>query len=132
MNEDLPKKDWIINDDFAEFNRFKQYRKKHLHETESCMTNLMKVRCALTESGRPDAFHLGFFRSEGENIWRIGQTQVRHACETRLYVYLYVKGFTVYVLTIGDKSQQKKDIQRCKNLVKAIEERRNNGSENLQ
>lgn len=73
--------------------------------------------------GKPGAFHLGFFRPEGGNVWRIGQSGIKYACETRLYVYLYVREFTVYVLTIGDKSQQRLDVQRCRVLAKEIDER---------
>jgi len=117
---------WEINGDFAEANRLREFDKKHPEEYASCFMNLKKVIGLLEDFGQPGAFHIGFLRSEGSNVWRIGQTGVRHGCETRLYVYLYVKGLTVYVLTIGDKSQQRKDIQRCKNLALAIEKERGN------
>ena len=114
---------WVVNRDFWEPNRFRAFAKRHPKETGACLDNLEKVRGALSDHGQPGAFHFNFFRSEGGDIWRIGQTNVGHACETRLYVYLYVKGATVYVLTIGDKSQQRHDIQRCRELAKEIEKR---------
>ena len=117
---------WEINGDFSETNRLRDFDRKHPKEYASCFMNLKKVVGLLESLGQPGAFHIGFFRSEGGNVWRIGQTGVRHGCETRLYVYVYVKGLTVYVLTIGDKSQQKQDIQRCKDLAKAIAERDDN------
>ena len=112
--------EWTINSDYAEASRFKSYHKKHPRESAACFENLNSVGLALEEFGRPGAFQLGFFRHEGGNVWRIGQTNVRHARETRLYVYLLVDGKTVYVLTIGDKSQQKRDIQRCRVLAEEI------------
>lgn len=125
----MPKVEWMVNYEFAESHRIKSYREKHAEEFDACVANLARVMEALADFGKPGAFHLGFFRSEGGNVWRIGQTRVKHACETRLYVYLYVKGLMVYVLTVGDKSQQRKDILRCKNLAKAIGERDGNEGE---
>ncbi len=109
---------WITNDDLAERSRFKDFNKKHPREFAACFANLAHVVELLNSSGAPGAFQVGFFRSEGENIYRIGQTGVKHAVETRLYVYVYTQGHMVYVLTIGDKTQQADDIRRCKAIAR--------------
>ncbi len=109
---------WGLSNDLAERNRFKDFNKKHPREYVACFANLDHVVKLLNSSGGPGAFQVGFFRSEGEGIYRIGQTGVKHAVETRLYVYVYTKGHTVYVLTIGDKTQQADDIRRCKERVR--------------
>jgi len=114
---------WIVSKDFAEGTRLKSFFKKYPKEFGACFENLSRVVQALIDFGQPGAFQFGFFRSEGNNVWRIGQTGIGHSHETRLYVYLFVRGKTVYVLTIGDKSQQRQDIKRCKDLAKVIEQR---------
>jgi len=112
---------WAIRDDLAEKNRFKTFDKKHPLELAACFSNLDHIVELLNRFGKVGAFQVGFFRSEGENIYRIGQTGVKHAVETRLYVYVYAVGHTLYILTIGDKSQQADDIRRCKEIVRTFE-----------
>ena len=111
---------WTTNREYFEHNRFKAYGKKHPRETDSCFTNLKKLVERLNICGNPALIKLGFLRPEGKDIWRIGQTKMQHSAETRLYVYLYVHGRTVYQLTIGDKKQQPDDLRRCAEIVKKI------------
>ena len=112
---------WEISDVLAERNRFKVFGKKHPLELAACFSNLDHTVALLNRHGNVGAFQVGFFRSEGENVYRIGQTGVKHAVETRLYVYVYAVGRTVYILTIGDKTQQADDISRCKETVRKFE-----------
>ncbi len=112
---------WKISEDLAELNRFKAFNKKHPREYAACFSNLEQVEATLNRHGAVGAEKLGFFRSEGENVYRIGQTGLKHAVETRLYVYVYAVGHTIYVLTIGDKKQQSDDIRRCKDIVRKFE-----------
>ena len=112
---------WDINDGLAEKNRFKAFGKKHPLELAACFSNLDHIVALLNRHGNVGAFQVGFFRSEGESVYRIGQTGVKHAVETRLYVYVYTVGRTLYVLTIGDKTQQADDIRRCKEIVRTFE-----------
>lgn len=109
---------WDIDQSFANANRFKSYYGKHPDETASCFNNAIKLSQALG-SGIPfQSAKFGFLRSEGGGLFRIGQTGVPHAKETRLY--FCVKDETIYVLDIGGKETQDKDIQRCKKLVQQI------------
>ena len=115
---------WSISNDLAERNRFKAFNNKHPREYAACFANLQHILDLLNRSeGGVGAFQVGFFRSEGGNIYRIGQTGVKHAIEARLYVYVYAKELMVYVLTIGDKSQQADDIRRCKEVARRFEKR---------
>ncbi len=116
---------WKISEILAEKNRFKAFDKKHPRELAACFSNLGHVVELLNRCGDVGAFQVAFFRSEGENVYRIGQTGVQHAVETRLYVYVSVVDHTVYVLTIGDKTQQADDLCRCKEAVRKVEKRRN-------
>lgn len=67
----------------------------------------------------PQVLHCcSYIRSEGEDIYRIGQTGVVGAKETRLYVYVRIVSEKIYKLTFGDKDSQQRDINRCKQIVR--------------
>ncbi len=85
------------------------------------MRNLRGVVARTTETGRPDAFHIDHFRNEFGPVWRIGQTGVPHARETRLYVYAALIGRTFYPLTIGDKSTQKDDLAHLREVARKLQ-----------
>ena len=104
---------WTIVDDLAERSRFKEYNRKHPREYAACFSNLEQLVKYLQQFGGIASFQVGFLRSEGQGIYRIGQTGVKHARETRLYVYVDETARTVRVLTIGDKDNQSDDIRRC-------------------
>ena len=112
---------WEISNDLAEKRRFKDFNKKHPREYAACFANLGHVLNMLMRFGDVGSFQVGYFRSEGDGVYRIGQTGVKHATESRLYVYAYSKGHRLYVLTIGDKKQQPDDIRRCKTIVSHFE-----------
>ena len=104
---------WIESYEFADANRMKHYAKKHRREFVSCVANLADVITALNHGSAITAIPFNFFRSEHEDVYRIGQTNVKHPHETRLYVYACVVKTTIYVLTVGDKSTQQADINAC-------------------
>ena len=104
---------WIESYEFADANRIKHYAKKHRREYVSCLANLADVITALNSGAAVTAIPYGFFRSEHEDVYRIGQTNVKHPHETRLYVYACVIRTTIYILTVGDKSTQQLDINAC-------------------
>jgi len=104
---------WVESYEFADSNRMKHYAKKHRREYVSCLANLADVIAALNNGAVVTAIPFGFFRSEHEDVYRIGQTNVKYPHETRLYVYACVIRTTIYVLTIGDKATQQLDINAC-------------------
>lgn len=114
---------WMVKRDYAEEARFKRYAKKHGDEVAACFANLLKLRDSLNAGLTiAQALTFGFFGSEGEDVYRIGQTRVKHAKETRLYVYAKISGPDIQVLTIGDKDTQQEDIRRCHQIVRACRE----------
>jgi len=114
---------WTTSEEYFEHNRFKAYEKRHPLELKSCFDNVERIVDKLNEHGKISEIKFGFFRHESRGIWRIGQTGLPHAAETRLYVYLYFDGKTIYLLTIGDKKQQPDDLRRCADNVKRIKEK---------
>ena len=118
MNE---KAEWVVKNDYADKNRFKKYMKKHHDEVASCATNLERLQQFLNNGGTlQQAMTFGYFGSEGNDVYRIGQTCLKSARETRLYIYAKIAGPEIQVLTIGDKSTQKEDIKNCKAKVKIL------------
>ena len=109
-----------IDDSLAEKGCIKRYEKKHRNEYASCLVNLLEIKeflnggILLPQLSRC----CSYFRSEGEDIYRIGQTGVVGAKETRLYVYVRIVNEKIYKLTVGDKDSQQDDINRCKKIVR--------------
>ncbi len=91
----------------------KQMGRNHPAEFASCMLNLGKVLDELNTGRKIGGFSFNFFRSEGNGVYRIGQSSVKSPCEMRLYVYPDETSKTMFLLTIGDKNTQQKDIQAC-------------------
>ena len=111
---------WAVLDDLAERSRFKEYNRKHSREYAACFSNLSQLVSLLENFGGTKAFQVGFVRSEREGVFRIGQTGVKHARETRLYVHIDETTRIVRVLTIGDKDSQGEDIRRCHQAVRKL------------
>jgi hypothetical protein len=82
--------------------------------------NLDRVLGILREGRKIGSFQIGFFRPEGEGVFRIGQTGVPSAKESRLYVYPNEQNHTRYVLSIGIKDGQSRDIGEAKTIVREI------------
>lgn len=71
----------------ASKNQFAKFNKNHPDEYSSLFANLAKIQGLLRGGHKVGGFHVNFFRSEGDGVYRIGQTGVPGALESRLYVY---------------------------------------------
>ena len=109
---------WGFSDGLASGNQFKHFRKKHPREYVSCFANLEKVRLLLSEGHTMGQLSLGFLGSEGEGLWRVGQSKVPHAKETRLYVFAEEETKTLHILGIGTKETQARDIKEAKETIR--------------
>ncbi len=118
MTED--KQIWLLNVDYAIKSNFKQFNKRHPNEYSSCFANLEKVKGLLESGCKVGGFQIGFFRPEGQGLYRIGQSKVRGAKETRLYVYPSEDEKTIYILRIGTKDSQQADIKEAKRILRQI------------
>lgn len=110
--------EWTLSKDIVDENAIKKYHKKHPEETEKCFEYLERLRTKYLNAGITvqQATLSGFFRSEGKDVYRIGQEDKRKK-ETRLYVHLLITGGEIRVLTIGDKDSQQRDIRWCHEWV---------------
>lgn len=84
--------------------------RRYRAEIASCIKNLERVLAEL-ENGTPvNAVPYSFFRPENGGVFRVGQTGVPAAREMRLYVtFVFVRN-VAYVLAIGTKNTQPRDI----------------------
>jgi len=112
--------EWLIDIAYANPGKFKKFEGKYGREYVSLFANLERVLRILREGRKIGSFQIGFFRSEGDGVYRIGQTGVPSAQESRLYVCPNEQNHTMYVLTIGTKDRQSDDIDEAKTLVKKI------------
>jgi hypothetical protein len=97
-----------------------RYSRKHAAETAACYANLDRVLALLNGGQRLGGFRLGFLRYEGKGVYRIGQTGVEKAHETRLYVGFDENIQVAYVLGLGDKQSQPRDISSAQNQASAL------------
>lgn len=98
----------------------KTLARRYRAEVASCMKNLERVVDEL-ESGTPiPRISFSFFRSEGDGVFRIGQTGVSAAREMRLYVTFVFIARVAYILAIGTKNTQPRDIADARRIAKTL------------
>ncbi len=114
--------EWELNLSLASRSAFSKFEKNHSREYASCFNNLNKI-IELLEDGHTVIKlerNPSFFRSEGKGVYRIAQTGVVSAKETRLYVYPVESEKIIYVLGIGTKEGQNSDLNEAHKAVKAL------------
>lgn len=113
--------EWIIEESSYFASRYKRFRKKHPNETAAMMNNLDTYIRALNKGVKPALLQAGFIHREPLGVIALDQRGASGSPkQTRLYIYTYEVRNTVYLITIGDKISQKRDIDDCRNFVKAL------------
>ena len=113
---------WKISTEYVTASRFKKFASKYPREFTSCGANAERLLADL-QSGIPLsvlAQNLPFFRSEREGLYRIGQTNVPGAKESRLYIYPDDTEKVIYLLDIGTKEIQRNDIASARKTIREI------------
>ena len=113
---------WNINMEHAVKSRFHSYKKNYSAEYDSCFLNLDEVIKDLNDGITIEEIvrDKNYLRNEKAGIYRIGQTGIRNAKETRLYFGLYSTAKEIIILTIGDKSTQQPDLNQSRKTFKPI------------
>lgn len=102
---------------------YKEYEKKHPNELISILRNLDKYFAALKTVKDPKQIRAGYIHPEPLGIVAIDQKGGNRKVklqQTRLYIYPNIIEKRVYLLAIGSKKTQSKDIINCSEFVKQI------------
>jgi len=121
---------WQVETSHASGSRFKKFAKNHELEYISLFANLERIQGILNGGNKLGSFQVGCFRSEGDGLYRIGQTGVPSAKESRLYVFPEEETLTIYVLGIGTKETQDNDINEAKKICHSIKANNVNQTKN--
>ncbi len=109
----------------------KKYTKNHPKEMAYVFQHLKTYFQALCEGTQPIQIkeRFRFVHNERNGIYAVDQRGgAKNLAEIRLYFFPHVPSKTLYLLTIGDKNSQSRDINECRDMVKEIntrEEKRN-------
>lgn len=113
--------------EYAPFDKYlkqvKHYDKKHSDELVAVNDNLTRYMRGLNELGGPQDITGKYVRKEPMGIKALnesGSRRIKNLQVTRLYVYPDVETKTLYLLTIGPKKDQPRDIKLCKDMVNKI------------
>ena len=113
--------EWVLEVSPFFAGRFRRYQKKHSNETAAVMNNLDTYLRTLNMGVKPELIQASFIHREPQGAVAIDQKGVKGSPrQTRLYVYSFVASTTLYLITIGDKNSQKRDIQDCRQFVTSL------------
>jgi len=112
----------------AEYSRrYKHFQKKHPNELKAVLDNLDTYLKALIARGEPQGIQLNFARHKepcGAKSIDQGSTKGKLR-QTRLYFYADSDTQTLYLITLGDKNDQRNsDIQTCRQFMKALRQQK--------
>lgn len=102
---------------------FRHFEKKFPDELSAMLANLNSYFGALKLLGNPMQIKAGFIHHEPDGIKAIDQRGGRQKVklkQSRLYVYPKTSEHFLYLLAIGDKTTQQRDIQSCRQWVRTL------------
>ena len=110
---------WVI-ESYISPSKAKKFENRHIREFRSLLVNLRIVNGMLDtrKSLNEILATLPFLRSEGGGIYRIGQTFVISAKESRLYVSFDFNRKKILLLNIGIKETQSRDLTESRKRLK--------------
>jgi hypothetical protein len=100
----------------------KYYEKKHPNELAAVLRNLKRYLALLEVAPNSKAVQAGFLHPEPKGIIAVDQKGGGgNLQETRLYTYADEARELLYIITIGNKSEQSTDIELSKQFVESIQ-----------
>jgi len=124
--------DWNLEPTNKYTGNRKRFEKKCPNELKAMDSNLDKYFAALNAVDNPLQVKAGFIHNESDGIKAIDQKgggQKVKLQQTRLYMFPHVETKTLYLLAIGDKNNQKDDINCCRDFVRMFKKGGANGKE---
>ena len=96
----------------------KHYQKKHPSELAAVLRNLERYLSLLNTTANPKCAQAGFLHPEPAGVVAVAQNGGGgNLQETRLYTYPDAASKLLYLITIGNKSEQPADIEFAKDFV---------------
>lgn len=102
--------------------RYERYMKKKSNQLNAVLENLEVLLRYLRLGKHPQTLQCKFLHKEPSGVLAIDQSGGPKVAATRLYVYADRTTKTLYLLTLGDKTTQRDDIQDCVRYAKQIKE----------
>jgi len=107
----------------------KWYEKKRPDELAAVLNNLQKYLSYLNKMPNSKTVHAGFMHPEPMGMVAIDQRGSRgNLQETRLYTFADDEKKVLYLITIGNKDEQSRDIELGKNFVEILKRNPQNSS----
>ena len=103
----------------------REYEKKRPNELVAVINNLDTYVGTLNGGVHPLQIKDGFIHDEPEGIKALDQKgggQKVKLEQTRLYIYPKVEACQLWLLAIGSKTNQKRDVRNCIDIVRVIKE----------
>jgi hypothetical protein len=103
--------------------RLKRYVKDRPNEMLFVLRNLSTYETALREGVNPIQIQEGnrFVHNERNGIYAVDQKGApKNAKQIRLYLFPHLPTKTLYLLTVGDKNSQQRDIVDCRQMIQDI------------
>lgn len=112
---------WSLNPQHDYVSHLKKWQKKYKRELKAVHGHLDTFLKALQEGQNPKNTKFGFIHPEPEGVLAIDQRGAGpHTLETRLYIYPDEESKCLFVITIGDKDSQERDLATCRSFVREL------------
>ena len=99
----------------------KHYLKKHPRELQAVKRNLARYLEQIAKAPNSRAVKLGFLHDEPAGVIAIDQSGGGKGLqETRLYTFADDSSRTLWLITVGNKAEQAKDIQFSRRFVESL------------
>ncbi|OGS36021.1 MAG: hypothetical protein A2293_05790 [Elusimicrobia bacterium RIFOXYB2_FULL_49_7] len=116
---------WVLERSPFLDGKLKRLNKNHPAETKAMLENLDKYLKALNEGANPINIQAGWIHHEPDGIKALDQKGTKgKPAQTRLYIFPAESSRQLHVITAGDKSSQRTDIQESRDYIKPLKERK--------
>lgn len=113
--------EWVLEESTIFPRRFKRYQKNHPDETAAVLNNLDTYVRTLQAGVHPSRIKIGFIHREPQGVIAIDQKGMKGSPrQTRLYLVPEGEEHVVYLITIGDKNTQSRDLTDCRHFIASL------------
>lgn len=117
---DEPWSDWVISAERLTASRLKKFLRNHPDETVMMLSNLDQQLIVLNINGAKSILKMEttHCHREGQGLYAMDQAGGKGGKESRLYFYPDESTRTLWILDVGTKESQKKDVIRLQEYIR--------------